>query len=160
MSAPDPSPPDTTPEITTIGYEQSTVDHVIAALKEAGVARLVDIRAVAGSRKPGFSKRQLQAAAEEAGIEYVHLRALGTPKPGRDAARKGDAATMHRIYAAHIATPEADAELARAVAMTGETPCCLLCFERDHSMCHRDLLAGMIRKRTGARVRHLIAEAV
>lgn len=153
------SPP-VTPPLFTIGYEASTVDRVIAALKEAGVAHLVDVRAVPSSRKPGFSRRQLEAAVLEAGMTYTHLRALGTPKPGREAARRGDAASMHRIFGAHLQAPEPQAELARAVAISREAPCCLLCFERDHRLCHRDILAGLIHARTAAPVAHLLAEAV
>ncbi|CAH2600317.1 conserved protein of unknown function [Rhodovastum atsumiense] len=152
MSAPVP-----VPDLFTIGYEGSTVDRVIAALREAGVTHLVDVRAVPGSRKPGFSRRQLEAAAVEAGLHYTHLRALGTPKPGRDAARRGDAATMHRIFTAHLQAPEAQADLARAAAISAEAPVCLLCFERDHRMCHRDILAGLLRGRSGV-VHHLLAE--
>ncbi len=149
-----------TPDLFTIGYEGTTVDRVLAALRQAGVVHLVDVRAVPSSRKPGFSRRQLEAAAVEAGLLYTHLRALGTPKPGRDAARRGDAATMHRFFGAHLKAPEPQAELARAVAISREAPVCLLCFERDHTMCHRDILAGLIGAGTGARVTHLRAEAV
>jgi uncharacterized protein (DUF488 family) len=148
------------PALFTIGYEGSTVDRVVAALRAAGVAHLLDVRAVPSSRKPGFSRRQLEAAVLEAGMQYTHLRALGTPKPGREAARRGDAATMQRIFAAHLAAPEPQAELARAVAISREAPCCLLCFERDHRMCHRDILAGLIHAGTTFRVSHLVAEAV
>ena len=126
-------------------------------MRLAGVAHLLDVRAVANSRKPGFSRRQLEAAVEQAGMRYTHLRALGTPKPGREAARRGDAATMRRIFAAHVQSPEPQAELARAVALAGAAPCCLLCFERDHLRCHRDILAGLIGGRTGAKVTHLLA---
>ena len=150
----------TTPSLFTIGYEASTVDRVLAALREAGVAQLVDVRAVPSSRKPGFSRRQLEAAAVQAGLGYTHLRALGTPKPGREAARRGDAATLHRIFDAHMQAPEPQAELERAIAISRAAPTCLLCFERDHRMCHRDILAGLIHGRTGAAVTHLLAEAV
>ena len=145
------------PALHTIGYQASTVDRVIAALRQAGIAHLVDVRAVPNSRKPGFSRRQLEAAVRDAGMQYTHLRALGTSKPGREAARRGDAATMRRIFAAHVQSPEPQAELARAVAISREAPCCLLCFERDPLMCHRDILAGLIHDRTGAPVTHLLA---
>ncbi len=144
------------PGLFTIGYEGTTVDRVLAALREAGVVHIVDVRAVTSSRKPGFSRRQLEAAALEAGLHYTHLRALGTPKPGRDAARRGDAATMHRIFDAHMQAPEPQADLARAAAISREAPTCLLCFERDHLMCHRDILAGLICAGSGARVTHLL----
>jgi uncharacterized protein (DUF488 family) len=146
------------PVLFTIGYEGTTVDRVMAALLRAGVAHLLDVRAVPNSRKLGFSRRPLEAAATEAGLQYTHLRALGTPKLGRQAARRGDGATMRRIFQAHLASPEPQAELARAVAISCEGPCCLLCFERDHLMCHRDILAGLMATRTGALVEHLLAE--
>lgn len=161
-----PSPPDLlrpgplTPGLFTIGYEGTTVGHVIEALLTAGVAHLVDVRAVPSSRKPGFSRRQLEAAVREAGMEYSHLRALGTPKPGRDAARRGDAATMHRIFNAHLQAPEPQAELARAVALSREAPSCLLCFERDHLMCHRAIVAGLLHGQTQAPVVHLLPQSV
>ena len=151
------SPP---PTLFTIGYELSTVDRVIAALGHAGVRHLVDVRAVPSSRKPGFSRRLLEGSVRAAGLQYTCLRALGTPKPGRDAVRHGDAATMHRIFAGHMETPEAQAELARAIAISREAPACLLCYERDHAMCHRDILAGLIRGATGAEVIHLPPDGV
>lgn len=143
------------PPLFTIGYEGTTIDRVVAALVEAGVAHLLDVRAVALSRKPGFSKRQLAAALDAHGIRYTNLRALGTPKPGRDAARRGDTATMHRIFNAHLATPEAQAELGLAVEMARAAPCCLLCFEREAHRCHRLLVAEAMHPET---TRHLQAE--
>ena len=127
--------------LATIGYEATTVDRVVAALAEAGVAHLIDVRAVPLSRKPGFSKRQLAAALDGAGIRYSNLRGLGTPKAGRDAARRGDTATMHRIFRAHMETPEAQADLGLAVEIARAAPACLLCFERDARHCHRTLVA-------------------
>ena len=130
--------------LATIGYQGTTIDRVTTALVEAGITHLIDVRAVPLSRKPGFSKRQLAASLAEAGIGYTNLRALGTPKPGRDAARRGDTATMQRIFALHLATPEAQAELGLAAAITAGAPACLLCFERDAAHCHRLLVAEAI----------------
>ena len=146
------------PALLTIGYEGTTVDRVIAALQEAGVAELLDIRAVPQSRKPGFSKRLLSATAEAAGIGYTHLRALGTPKAGRDAVRHGDVAAMHRIFNAHMRDDAAQAELAQAAAIAARAPACLLCFERDHAHCHRSIVAELISAKSRQVVRHLVAE--
>ena len=121
----------------TIGYEGATQPELIAALKKAGVERVIDVRAVPLSRKPGFSKNVLAAGLREAGIDYVHLKALGTPAEGREAARKGRFAEMARIYAAQLQTPEAAAESARMIALAEEKPSALLCFERDPAHCHR-----------------------
>jgi uncharacterized protein (DUF488 family) len=147
-------------DLLTIGYQGSTLAHVLAALRDANVAHLVDVRAVPQSRKPGFSKRLLAASVEVAGMRYTHLRGLGTPKAGRDAVRHGEVARMHTIYAAHMQSDEAQADLAHAIAIAHDERACLLCFERDHTTCHRDIVAGLIRARTRQTVRHLVAEAV
>ena len=127
----------TAKRIFTIGYEGATQDEVVAALKQAGVARVIDVRAVPLSRKPGFSKNVLAAGLKEAGILYVHLKALGTPPAGREAARKGRWDEMNRIYAAQLDTPEAGAEAGQMIALAEEKPSALLCFERDPAHCHR-----------------------
>jgi uncharacterized protein (DUF488 family) len=123
--------------IFTIGYEGATQDDVIAALREARVERVIDVRAVPLSRKPGFSKNVLAAGLKEAGIDYVHLRALGTPPEGREAARKGRWEVFARVYAAQLDTPEAGAEAARMILLAEEKSSALLCFERDPAHCHR-----------------------
>ena len=123
--------------IFTIGYEGATQPELIAALQAARVERVIDVRAVPMSRKPGFSKNVLAAGLGEAGIDYVHLKALGTPAEGREAARKGRFAEMERIYAAQLETPEAAVESARMIALAEEKPSALLCFERDPAHCHR-----------------------
>ena len=141
--------------LATIGYESQTQDAVIARLKAAGVETLVDVRAVAASRRAGFSKTLLAASLAEAGIGYVHLRQLGTPKPGREAARKGRIAEMTAIFAEHMAEPGAQLELASAKELAGERRIALLCFEADHRGCHRDILARMICEDLGCPVEHL-----
>ena len=126
--------------IFTIGYEGTTMDAFLAALKEAGVEQVIDVRALPLSRRPGFSKNSLAATLKEAGIGYVHLKALGTPKPGRDAAKKGDWRTMEAIYAGQLELPEAQAEAAKMRALAAEKRSALLCFERDAHHCHRTML--------------------
>jgi uncharacterized protein (DUF488 family) len=121
----------------TIGYEGATQAELIAALRSAGVERIIDVRAVPLSRKPGFSKNVLAAGLKEAGIDYVHLKALGTPPAGREAARKGRMEEMKRIFAAPLETPEAGVDAARMIDLAGEKPSALLCFERDPAGCHR-----------------------
>ena len=123
--------------IFTIGYEGATQAELIAALQAAGVGRVIDVRAVPLSRKPGFSKNVLAAGLKEAGIDYVHLRALGTPPAGREAARKGRMDEMKRIFAAQLETPEAGVEAAKMTALAMEKPSALLCFERGPAGCHR-----------------------
>ena len=140
------------PALATIGYQGTTIDRLVGELVRARVAHVIDVRAVPLSRKPGFSKRQLAAALDAAGVRYSNLRGLGTPKAGRDAARRGDIATMRRVFEAHLATPEALADLGLAVAIARDAPCCLLCFEREPEHCHRLLVAERMQ---APRVEHL-----
>jgi uncharacterized protein (DUF488 family) len=126
--------------IFTIGYEGTTVGEFLSALQGAGVERVIDVRAVPNSRRPGFSKTPLRNALAEVGIDYVHLRALGTPAEGRAAARAGKKAELERIYAGQLELPEAMAESAQMIDLAAERPSALLCFERDPAGCHRTLL--------------------
>lgn len=126
--------------IFTIGYEGTTMDAFLAALKAAGVEQVIDVRALPLSRRPGFSKNSLAATLRDAGIGYVHLKALGTPKPGRDAAKKGDWRTMESVYAGQLELPEAQAEAAKMRSLAAEKRSAVLCFERDPHHCHRTML--------------------
>ena len=120
------------------------MDDFLAALEAAGVHRVIDVRALPLSRRPGFSKTPLRGTLAEAGIEYVHLRALGTPAAGRDAARKGRHAELERIYAGQLELPEAIAEGAQMLELAREKPSALLCFEREPAACHRTLLLAAV----------------
>ena len=130
--------------IFTIGYEGATVTEFLAALRNAGVERVIDVRAVPNSRRPGFSKTPLRNALAEAGIDYVHLRALGTPADGRAAARAGRHADLERIYAGQLELPEAMAQSAPMLDLAAEKPSALLCYERDPAHCHRTLLLDAV----------------
>ena len=141
----------------TIGYEQAKPATVLDELKRAKIDLLVDTRAVAASRRPGFSKRQLAASLDETGIAYLHLQKLGTPAEGRRAARSGDLDTLWHIYDKHIMTPEAQDALGELIALikSGQRVC-LLCYERDPKECHRSRIAALVKKRTRVKVEDLI----
>jgi uncharacterized protein (DUF488 family) len=130
--------------IFTIGYEGTTMDEFLAALQQAGVERVIDVRALPLSRRPGFSKSPLGGALGEAGIEYVHLKALGTPADGRAAARAGRHSELERIYASQLELPEAIAQGAQMLELARERPSALLCFEREPGECHRTLLLDAV----------------
>lgn len=141
--------------IYTIGYEAATMADFLAALTSAGVRRVIDVRALPLSRRPGFSKSPLRAALAEAGIDYVHLRALGTPAAGREAARKGRVAELEHIYAGQLELPEAIAQGAEMLALAADQPSALLCFEREPGGCHRSLLLKAVAP--ASEVEHLYA---
>ena len=140
------------PPLATIGYEQATLDDLIGRLKAAGVELLVDVRAVAASRRPGFSKTMLGASLEAAGIGYRHLRALGTPKAGREAARAGRTAEMRAIYKAHLEEPQAALELDAATELAAKCRIALLCYEAEACRCHRAIVADRISERISCEV--------
>lgn len=142
-------------QLFTIGYEGVTQSEFVAELRRAGVARVIDVRALPLSRRPGFSKTPLRAALSEAGIGYVHLKALGTPPEGREAARRGRIADLERIYAGQLALPEALAAAAQLRDLVAEKASALLCYEREPAGCHRSMLIREVLPE--AEVTHLFA---
>jgi uncharacterized protein (DUF488 family) len=142
--------------IATIGYEGATVPGVLDALRGEAVDLLVDVRAVASSRRPGFAKTRLAANLAGAGIEYLHLRGLGTPADGRAAARAGRYDELRAIYLEHLATPGAQGELESLASLVRSgRHVCLLCFEADPAHCHRSLVAAALASLLPVRVAHL-----
>jgi len=141
----------------TIGYERTGQGAFIAALKAAKVKTLLDIREVANSRRAGFAKKSLSAALDEAGIGYIHMKALGTPKLGREAARRGDTKTMKRIYTAHLAEPESEMALDEAAELARKGRVCLMCLEHDWHVCHRAIVAARL-ETLGLKAQHLAPE--
>jgi uncharacterized protein (DUF488 family) len=129
------------PTLFTIGYEGKTQAEFLDELQAAGVELVLDVRAVAASRRPGFSKTALAGGLRERGIDYLHLRALGTPADGRQAARAGRVAEMRAIYARQLETPEAALAMEQALAEAAAHPSALLCYERGAPECHRSMLA-------------------
>ncbi|MBN9595565.1 MAG: DUF488 domain-containing protein [Afipia sp.] len=148
-------------KLFTIGYEQTPAKAVLDELQRAGVKLLVDVRAIASSRRPGFSKSQLAAGLDARGISYLHLRGLGTPKDGRLAARSGDMKALSKIYHAHLKTTQAREEMDELAALVMKAgPVCILCYERDHNVCHRKFIAEIIEEREGVKIEDLVAPQV
>ena len=141
--------------LCTIGYEKASQRDVVATLAAAGIAILIDVRDRPQSRRAGFSKRQLEAAVEDAGMRYVHLKALGTPPEGREANRTRQWQRFWKIVETRLASAEAEIDLQRAAALATEAPACLLCYEADWNICHRRAVAELLEARHGFTPRHL-----
>ena len=139
----------------SIGYEKALLRDVVATLADSGVAVLLDVRDRPISRRPGFSKRQLAAAVEEAGIGYVHLAALGTPPEGRLAGRWGEWDRFWTIVDDKLARPEAELDLSRAAEIAAAAPSRLICYEADWRGCHRSRIADILARDHGFCLRHL-----
>jgi uncharacterized protein (DUF488 family) len=143
------------PEICTIGYEACDLDDFVEVLLDAGIETLLDVRELPASRRKGFSKNKLREALEERGIAYVHLRGLGDPKPGRDAAKSGRFAQFVAIFKAHMKTELFKTDLEKAVKIASDTSVCLMCYERDYKTCHRKFVADALYNILGVKPRHL-----
>jgi uncharacterized protein (DUF488 family) len=143
------------PDIYTIGYEGASTDNLIAALKEAGVTRLLDIRESPYSRRHEFSTDELSAALTSYGIAYTHIRELGNPPAGREAARAGHMAAYREIFTEHLDGAEARKGLERALAFAANERVCLLCLEKSPSHCHRSMVAVRMSEMSGQQIVHL-----
>jgi uncharacterized protein (DUF488 family) len=144
------------PPLFTLGYEKSSLADFLRALKDAKVELVIDTRAVAASRRAGFSKKMLAASLEDEGIKYLHLQKLGTPAEGREAARSGNFKKLWQIYSKHIKTKDAREQLDALEDMVREgRRLCLLCYEREPTECHRSKIAEIMQARTGRKVENL-----
>lgn len=141
--------------VATIGYERASLSDFIATLERVGVEVLVDIRDRAQSRRPGFSKSALSSALHDAGITYVHMKELGDPKEGRDAARSGDMARFRSIFSNVLETNAAKEALAKLEELAMHSKICLMCYERNQEDCHRKIVADRLRQKLEVNVQHL-----
>lgn len=94
-------------------------------------------------------------ALKTQGIEYIHLKGLGDPKEGRDAAREGDYETFSKVFTNHMKTDEAQNDLSKAIEIVTTQPSCFLCFERDPKCCHRNIVVKQLIENTGQKIEHL-----
>jgi uncharacterized protein (DUF488 family) len=143
----------------SIGYEKAAFADVLLILQSHGITRIIDVRDLPLSRRPGFSKRQLAAGLQQGGIDYVHLRALGTPPAGREANRRRQWSLFWEIVEAKLASTEAERDLHRAADLALEAPSCLLCYEADYCICHRRRVGDILSARHGFELRHLTVHA-
>ena len=130
--------------VYTIGYEGTDIDRFVSTLKAVGVKKVADVRAVALSRKKGFSKKALSARLKAEGIEYSHFIELGDPKAGREAARLRLYLEFRDIYEKYLDSDKAQLSFHHLSAAVREAPTCLLCFEREPATCHRSIIAEQL----------------
>ncbi|WP_298307258.1 DUF488 family protein [uncultured Erythrobacter sp.] len=141
--------------LSTIGYERASLEDFIATLRLGGIETLVDIRDRAQSRRKGFSKTALSEALGDAGIGYVHLKVLGDPKEGREAARSGDFAKFRQVFAGVMNSQGAQDAMLQLENMSTSSSICLMCYERDEKTCHRKIVSDSLEERTGLKTTHL-----
>jgi uncharacterized protein (DUF488 family) len=142
--------------VFTAGYEGRSLESFLTDLRAHGVRLLADVREAPISRKPGFSKSALAQALQHAGIDYRHIRALGCPKPIRDAYKEdGDWARYTRAFMKHLDAQHAAVDELTQICAGQSTA--LLCYEADFNRCHRTYVARAVAERSGAHIRHITA---
>jgi uncharacterized protein (DUF488 family) len=138
--------------LVSIGYEGRTSEGLLSTLTELNVDTIVDVRLTPLSRKPGLSKTKLAASAEAVGVRYVHLPALGNPKDNRDSFREGRPQEGFIRFSALLAQPAAVASMDQLEAIARDGRVAVLCFERDHDRCHRQVIVKELTERLGNRL--------
>lgn len=142
-------------QLSTIGYEGASIEDFIATLEQANIKTLIDVRQLPISRRKGFSKNILNGHLTNAGIRYVHLKGLGDPKSGRDAAKLGEWDIFIKIFSDHMKSEEALTDLSIAEKLAASGGACLMCYERNPEKCHRKLLVNYFSEPSIKNVKHL-----
>jgi transcriptional regulator with XRE-family HTH domain len=137
------------------GYEGRDIDSFVASLTNSRIDVVADVRLTPISRKPGFSKTRLEAALSQAGIEYTHLRALGNPKDNRAPFWDGRVAEGRAQFRSLLGSEEARSDLERLAAHAKQSRVAVLCFEKDESRCHRQVVLETVRKQASVLVHPL-----
>jgi len=131
--------------IYTIGYEGRSQDDFADELRSNGITRLIDVREIARSRKPGFSSRGMSDRLTAEGVEYLHFQSLGSPKALREELKStGDFSRFSGAYRKHLGMKAESIEELRRNA--SEMPTAIMCFERDPAECHRSIIASELEK--------------
>ena len=139
--------------IFTIGHGRRPAAELMEALREAGVATLVDVRRFPGARRnPQVNQGPLAATLAEAGIEYRHSVELGGRRSNEPGADRFACLGAFASYVAWMGSPEWQAALAGA--LEEERPC-VMCAETPWQRCHRRFIAELLVAR-GHEVVHLI----
>jgi uncharacterized protein (DUF488 family) len=140
----------------TIGYQGTPAESFLGRLLSVGVETVLDIRELPQSRIPGFSKGALSERLRRNGIDYLHIRELGSPRELRHELRQtNDFAAFTRSFLLYLKKQMEHVQNVKEMAYRRK--CCLLCFEKNHDECHRKLVALEIRAvaRNGLQIVHL-----
>jgi hypothetical protein len=141
--------------ISDVGYEGKTAPDFIKVLKDNNIELVVDVRAMPLSRKKGFSKGVLAETIKQSGIGYKHTPALGAPKEIREKLHKNwDYKTFFKEYKDHVKDSGRLDELNEVEKMAKGCRLAIMCFEKEHERCHRQVLIEMLIKR-GWKIKHL-----
>jgi uncharacterized protein (DUF488 family) len=142
----------------TIGHSNRPIEALLETLHEAGIGRVVDVRALPRSRRwPQYGRAALARSLAVHGIDYEWsgetLGGFRAPRPGSPNVALAGA---FRGFADHMATREFALAIEVLLAEAARTPTAILCAERLPRDCHRSLIADYVLAR-GTEVVHLLA---
>lgn len=140
-------------DLFSIGHSNIPAERFLAALQNAAVNAVADVRTTPYSRfSPWFSQRTLAATLSAAGIGYSAMgEALGG-RPRDDRLYHDGVAD----YEAMAQQPEFAAGLGRLLDAAAQSRVCLMCAEREPLDCHRCLLVARSLAVKGIAVGHVL----
>ena len=132
--------------IFTIGHSTHPIEEFIALLKNYGIEQLVDVRTVPKSRHvPQFNSDALEASLREAGIGYVHLKALGGLRHAKkDSMNMCWRNASFRGYADYMETEEFAKGIDRLIVLAKAKRTVIMCAEAVPWRCHRSLVGDAL----------------
>jgi uncharacterized protein (DUF488 family) len=155
--------------LATIGVYGFTAETFLAALRDADVRVLLDVRqrrGVRGSEYAWANAKRLEAALTAAGVECEHrpelaptteLRHLQYAADAREGVGKRSRAQLAPGYVEGYVSEILDhVDLdALAADLPADGAAALMCVERDPEACHRSLVAARLAERHAVVVEHL-----
>jgi len=141
----------------TIGYEGKSIEHYIRSLIDHCVSVLIDVRHNPFSMKYGFSKNQLRSIARHCGVDYIHIPELGIEGSLRK--HLTSRTDYNRLFARYRSTL-GDVRKEKALQsicdiLQNHRRVALTCFEREHTCCHRNIVAQAVAAYRNIKVKHL-----
>jgi uncharacterized protein (DUF488 family) len=155
--------------IATVGIYQSNLDGFVDTLNQHRVATVVDVRqrrGVRGRQYAWANSLRLQAALEQAGIQYRHVPELAPTTELRQLQYREDdrlkvgkrsrveLAEEYRRRYLHEVLDQVDLR-AFLESLPDNAMSALLCVERDARACHRSLIAARLQAQAGVAVLNL-----
>lgn len=127
----------------TVGYENFDLRSFADCLKTHGIRNLVDVRQYPKSRKPGFSKSELERFFARNGVNYIHMGTLGCPSQIRKTIRRDKG--YGRFFEAYLRyLVKQEESLNHLAEIIKDDTTCIFCLEADYQFCHRKSLASYL----------------
>lgn len=146
------------PGLVTLGHGSLSTEALVALLRAAEVAAVVDIRRYPGSRRhPHLARAALEQQLPAAGVGYRWEEHLGgrRPAPADPETDGWWQVEQFRGYAWHTRSPQFARALEPVLAQCRRERVAVMCSEAVWWRCHRRLVADVAALTSDVPVRHL-----